>query len=61
MFRLNANKYSGLDDICPTFYKFEWSILGKDVIQSITHLCLTYLMPAATNAIILTLVLKKYG
>ncbi|XP_013595094.1 PREDICTED: uncharacterized protein LOC106303347 [Brassica oleracea var. oleracea] len=61
MFKLNPNKAPGPDGLTSGFFKATWSLLGDEVVCSITDFFLNSFLPATTNSAILSLVPKRLG
>lgn len=61
LFRLNPNKSPGPDGFTSSFYKSAWTVLGDEVVNSISKFFIRPFMPLATNSTILTLVPKFPG
>ena len=61
LFKLNPNKAPGPDGLTSGFYKASWSILGNEVLSSITNFFTCCFMPASANSTILSLVPKHPG
>lgn len=61
MFKLNPNKSPGHDGFTSGFYKSAWTVLGAEVINSISWFFTNPFMPKATNSTILPLIPKFLG
>lgn len=61
LFKLNPNKSPGPDGLTSGFYKSAWSVLGDEIINSVTRFFSNHCIPEATNFTILTLVPKFPG
>lgn len=61
MFSLNPNKAPGPDGLTSAFFKGAWSIIGVEVVNSITNFFNTGFLPKSTNSTILSLVPKFPG